>query len=154
MASVILLFPPQILRPYLAKNSYVQAPTIDASVSKTLKVSSPSTTSHPATLKSTENDLKGFLLETSVKYGLDYDKMNAVINCESTWRIDPPHNGVSLGIAQFTAATWVDYGVGKYEDIDPYSQIAVMGKMWSKGLESRWDCYKILYSNKKLTNAK
>lgn len=87
------------------------------------------------------NDLKEFLKGVAIKYGQDYSVMDAVVNCESGWRVDPPHNGVSLGIAQFTSDTWTDYGIGKYESINPYDQLKVMGYMWSIGLQDRWDCY-------------
>lgn len=93
-----------------------------------------------------ENEIKRYLREQSALYGLDYDKMSAVISCESGWRIDPPHNNISWGIAQFTPETWKDFGGG--DIMDPYAQIRVMSIMWSKHLEGRWDCYHILFDKK------
>ena len=90
-----------------------------------------------------------YLRYNFTKYGIEeqYNKAVAVIQCESSWRINPPHNGVSLGIAQFTAPTWKDFGTGKYEDINPYLQLSTLAKMWSLGLQRRWDCYVMLFGN-------
>lgn len=98
------------------------------------------------TKRPTTAQLKAHLRKLSTLYGLNYEQMEAVIQCESSWRVDPlPHNGISLGIAQFTRPTWNDYGVGDYEAINPYIQLDVMAKMWSLGLAKRWDCYRMLY---------
>lgn len=78
------------------------------------------------------------------QYGGNYALISSVIDCEnSSWSVDPlPHNNVSWGFAQFTPATWKDFGHG--EIMNPYSQIEVMVKMFNMGLSKRWDCAKIL----------
>lgn len=90
----------------------------------------------------TVQELKDHLASEVKKYGGNYSQIYNVIMCESGWRINPPHNNISFGIAQFTPATWKDFGQG--DIMNPYTQITVMVKMWNKGLEKRWDCFKIL----------
>lgn len=65
-----------------------------------------------------------------------------VIQCESGWNV-LADNGVSYGLLQFTPATWQDFGYG--DIMNPYSQIETTAKMWSKGLQRRWDCYRMLF---------
>lgn len=114
--------------------------TLGSSTSHALQIQKPSfVPSDPPSVSM----LKEALSSVAVKYGLDYDQMSTVVSCESGWRIDPPHNNISWGIAQFTPATWKDYGTG--DIMNPYMQLEVMGKMWKKGLMGRWDCYRILY---------
>ncbi len=93
----------------------------------------------------TEEDEKDYLKLDFHKYGLDDQLLMAekVISCESGFHIDPlPHNHISWGIAQFTPATWKDFGHG--DIMNPLIQIDVMSHMWSKGLQNRWDCYRML----------
>ena len=91
----------------------------------------------------TRAELEVALTAVAKKYGQSYEMMSAVLQCESGWQVDPPRNGISFGIAQFTIPTWHDFGYG--DIMDPYIQLEVMGKMWSMGLNKRWDCYKMLY---------
>ena len=90
----------------------------------------------------TREELKLALAAVAEKYGQEYEKMLAVIQCESGFLIDPPHNGISWGIAQFTKPTWQDFGYG--DIMNPLIQLDVMGKMLNNGLIGRWDCAKIL----------
>jgi hypothetical protein len=94
----------------------------------------------------TQQELKLYLASLVNKYGLDYDLMSAVIQCESGWQIDPPHNNISWGLCQFTPPTWDDFGYG--DIMNPYAQLEVMVEMWSKGLEGRWDCYDVVTKNR------
>lgn len=85
-------------------------------------------------------------LETDfAKYGIENQvgKAEKVIQCESgfLWYAQNP---ISKGVAQFTPATWKDFGYG--DIMNPYSQLEIMAKMWSKGLQKRWDCYIIIYN--------
>ncbi len=95
----------------------------------------------------TEKDLKGMLKEEFDTYRIS-DQLplaQKVIFCESGFQVDPKHNGISWGIAQFTKATWIDFGYG--DIMNPQSQFAVMAKMWKRGLQGRWDCYKMQLPN-------
>lgn len=88
--------------------------------------------------------LKDFASEVAIKYGLGptvSQEMMATIQCESSWSIDPPHNNISWGIAQFTPATWKEFGYG--DIMNPQSQLTIMAKMWHNGLENRWDCWRL-----------
>lgn len=88
--------------------------------------------------------LKSYVGEVSIKYGLSaekYQQIMATIQCESNWNV-LADNGISFGIAQFTPATWKDFGSG--DIMNPLTQLEVMARMFSQHLEHRWDCAKIL----------
>ena len=87
--------------------------------------------------------LKRYLSETFAIYGIadQIPMAEATILCESGWNWKAD-NGISYGIAQFTPATWYDFGHG--DIFDPYVQIQTMAKMWSRGLQKRWDCWRML----------
>jgi hypothetical protein len=88
--------------------------------------------------------LKDYASEESVKYGLtdaQHTILMATISCESGWNIHPKPNHISWGIVEFTPATWHDFGHG--DIMNPITQIDTMIKMWSNGLENRWDCYRL-----------
>lgn len=111
-----------------AKNDSIQASSLSGS---------------PATA-----ELRAYLKKVAVLDGLDYDIISNVVQHESGFRVNPPHNGVSWGIAQFTKATWKAYG---FNDImDPYRQLFVMGMMWREGKQSQWDEWCLLYAPKLL----
>ena len=89
--------------------------------------------------------LKDTASEDAIKYGLSpiqYSQMMATIFCESGWQIDPKHNGISWGIAQFTKPTWKEFGYG--DIMNPLTQLEVMASMIHRGLFNRWDCFRML----------
>jgi len=135
-------FPPVYLKPYipaLEENTI----TYSQPVTETPKENPPA--SHYQGVYISREGLTGFLSYEFAKYGIEdqYEKAVAVLNCESSWLIDVySKNQLSYGIAQFTPATWKDFGIGDYKN--PYDQIKTLSKMWSLGLQSRWDCYTIL----------
>ena len=90
----------------------------------------------------TKENLKQVLAYEFGTYGLEsqIQTAEAVVACESGFQVDPPHNGVSWGIAQFTKPTWKDFGYG--DIMNPLSQVQVMAKMFSRGLQNRWDCFR------------
>lgn len=98
----------------------------------------------------TTDNLKSVLVYEFGTYGLQdqIQTAEAVIACESGFQVDPPHNGISWGIAQFTKDTWKDFGSG--DIMNPLFQIQTFSKMWSKGLQNRWDCYRLGYYKKYL----
>ncbi|KKN02113.1 hypothetical protein LCGC14_1121160, partial [marine sediment metagenome] len=68
-------------------------------------------------------------------------RIDAMIFCESTWRIDP--GGQHLGLAQFDPGTWaVVSGITGYTDWrDPFSHgynVAVWASMVSPGTSAGW----------------
>lgn len=89
--------------------------------------------------------LKSYASEASIKYGLSptvSQEMMETIQCESGWRVDPPHNNISWGISQFTPDTWEQFGYG--DIMNPVSQLNVMAMMWGEyHLQNRWDCYRL-----------
>ena len=88
--------------------------------------------------------LKDYVGEASIKYGLSptqYQEIIKTVNCESGWQIYPKKNHISWGISQFTPPTWKRFGHG--DIMDPISQLDVMAKMWSMGLQDRWDCFRL-----------
>ena len=86
-------------------------------------------------------DLKAYLSVKFAEYGIESqtERAIAVVFCESGWNWNPKPNYISWGIAQFTPDTWHDYGYG--DIMNPYAQLETMARMWSNGLQSRWDCF-------------
>ena len=99
--------------------------------------------SSPSLIDYSRVGLTSYLELEFTKYGIanEIPTAIAVINCESGFQVNPKHNNISWGIAQFTPATWHDYGYG--DIMNPVSQINVMAKMWSLGLANRWDCFRL-----------
>ena len=91
----------------------------------------------------TKENLKDALEYDFAQYGISNEVQEAerVISCESSWNINAS-NKISYGIAQFTPATWKDFGYG--DILNPLSQLDVMAKMWKDGLQGRWDCFRQL----------
>jgi len=92
----------------------------------------------------TRERLNSYLEAVFIKYGIEdqIETAKKIISCESGFQINPKHNGISWGIAQFTKPTWEDFGKG--DIMNPYSQLEVMAKMISMGLINRWDCAKLI----------
>jgi hypothetical protein len=69
------------------------------------------------------------------------ERIDAMIRCESTWRIDP--GGYHLGLAQFDPGTWgiVSGVTGLTDPYNPYHQgfnVAVWASMISPGTAAGW----------------
>jgi soluble lytic murein transglycosylase-like protein len=63
----------------------------------------------------TKEYLLMFLRETSDKYGVEYDELYRVIQCESSWRTNIyGDNGLAFGIAQFHRPTFDRFCKGNY----------------------------------------
>jgi hypothetical protein len=85
-----------------------------------------------------------FLRETSDKYGLDYDKLYSVIQCESSFRTDVyGDKGLAFGIAQFHRPTFDRFCSGSY--YSPEDQITCMAQMVKAGLGHHWTCWRNSY---------
>ena len=127
----------------IALNDTTKAPTISETKGEVHRDLNPTSLQK---INPSVKELKDYLAKEVAIYGGNYALLDDVIKCESGWRIDPPHNGISMGIAQFTESTWHDFCLeyGEYEDINPYSQLRCMVKMVNKGLIGRWDCFRML----------
>lgn len=81
----------------------------------------------------------------AAKYGVSYDELSKVIQCESGFdHLVCEHggycdNGKAYGIAQFHHPTFKAYCTGNYYDME--DQIRCMTKMFSVGEQSHWSCY-------------
>ncbi len=69
------------------------------------------------------------------------ERIDAMIQCESSWRLDP--GGYHLGLAQFAVGTWATVSaITGYTDwLDAYSQgynVAVWASMISPGTSAGW----------------
>jgi hypothetical protein len=69
------------------------------------------------------------------------ERIDAMIQCESTWRIDP--GGYHLGLAQFDPGAWgiVSAITGFTDPYSPYHQgfnVAVWASMISPGTSAGW----------------
>lgn len=112
----------------------------------------PDTTTLVAPIKASRNDLNEYLRSVFATYGIESQiKMaEAVVSCESSWNVLAYNKdderfvkGGSYGIAQFTRPTFFENCTGDYEN--PYDQISCMAKLWKRGEQHRWTCYKNLY---------
>jgi hypothetical protein len=142
----MLIFPPYWLRPIIARNSYAIAPTIINTVSsKTKETVAPTRVREGG--KVSREELTGYLETSFEKYGLESQIPMAIktIDCESGFQVDPKHNGISWGVAQFTPDTWKDYGYGNI--LNPEYQLETMARMWSQGLQKRWDCWRMKFGS-------
>lgn len=94
----------------------------------------------------TKAELKGFLKEVSLKYGVDYNQLEQTIQGESGFiptRVGD--DGRSIGIAQYTLPTWYDFCGNTDERLDPYKSMDCMARMFSMGKQRRWTVWKNLY---------
>jgi len=90
-------------------------------------------------------ELKDYLASEVAKYPeLSYSEIEAIIYCESSFQVDPPHNNICRGIAQFKIGTF-NWFTGmmneKLEFMDPYDQIKVMVWAFANGYKNHWECY-------------
>lgn len=120
------------------KENYINQQQVNSAEDKT-KEKLP--TSHNQGREIDREELKSYFRQVFTYNGLE-DQIpiaEAVIACESSWNWKAD-NGISYGIAQFTPATWEDFGFG--DIMNPYSQIQVMARMWKNPvLRLRWDCF-------------
>lgn len=93
------------------------------------------------------DELKAFLKELSVTYGLDHAKIYYTVDNESSFNpyAVEPTKRLSIGISQYTIGTWLEFCSTKDDRTDPYKSLECMAKMWSMGLEYRWDAYCLRY---------
>lgn len=120
----------------------------NSEISRTDKTTDTKDTRLYQDITAPQNDLKGFALEVAIEYGLDWEKFNYTIQNESSYN-PLSDNGISVGVAQFTLPTWFDY-CGKIDDrTNPIKSIKCMGKMWSLGLQFKWDAYCFHYYDEK-----
>lgn len=139
------------MQPYFAVQESVETRQEHDYLAETKQEPQPTEKPRQQPVIASGNELKAFLSKVAVTYGLDYIKLEKTIMGESGFQVAPKDNGISIGVAQFTAPTWFDYcrGFGKYEDRNPIAQLNCMGYMWSIGLEYRWDAYCNLYYDTK-----
>lgn len=86
--------------------------------------------------------LKSLLEVVFTRYGMKEKIPEAeyTIEHESSW-IWNNGNGISIGLAAFTRATWKENCVGEYEDMNPLDQLSCFTKLWAKGEQWRWDTW-------------
>lgn len=129
----------------IAITGIVKAPKSTADIGKT-EQSPDLIEAMSIQIKPTKGEIKLALASISEKYGLNLDELLSVIECESGFRTDEYSPGmISYGVAQFTKDTFKENCAGDYKN--PFAQISCMGLMWSKGMQGRWDCYRMLYKN-------
>lgn len=124
-----------------ATNESQQAQQKNASITEVKQVPKPT---EVVSIKKnySAQDIKALLKDTSVKYGLDYDKLWNTIDGESTfdpYRVGP--GGLSVGVAQYILSTWLGNCSDKDDRTNPVKALECMGRMWSQGREYEWDAY-------------
>lgn len=110
------------------------------------KTKEPEISTSPKKELYTREALRGYLKATFTKYGLEgqIPIAEAVIACESGFRVDPPHNNSCRGIAQFKKSTWDWFNKvrgTKTEFMNPHAQIEMMAWAWKQGYQNQWECY-------------
>jgi hypothetical protein len=136
----------------LAPNSIANSATIKASegniTSKTSTTLTPIKTvklSIPSLIVPTIAQIKQHIADVSQKYGLDYDQLSSVIQCESAFNsVKYGDKGKAFGVAQFHKATFDEYCSGNY--YNSIDQLNCMAKMFSTGGAGNWSCFNKLYT--------
>ena len=99
-----------------------------------------------------KDDLIGYAMALSSKYGLDWNKFNSVIQQESGYNPLAGFENGSYGIAQIMPTSWPMCGWETDKRSDPYSSLDCMAEQWYKGNEYLWDVYCNIYYDEKCIN--
>ena len=154
--------PPYWIRPYLnIEESSIIAPH-ESEKTQQESVNVPKTKKEPATpqkplsqpITASASELIAFSKTISAKYGIDHEKFQATIQNESSFNpyaVEPTRR-LSIGISQYTLDTWLEFCSNVDDRTDPYKSLSCMGRMWSQGLEYRWDAYCTHYYDLKCIN--
>lgn len=82
------------------------------------------------------------------KYGGNYYELYRVIQCESGFDYKARNkNSTASGLAQFLNGTWKQFNKTRKTDLDkdnPYDQIEMITWAFANGLQSHWECFKLL----------
>ena len=88
--------------------------------------------------------IKDDIYNLSAAYGLNYNELSAVINCESGFNQSKyGDKGVAFGIAQFHKATFDANCKGSY--YNTHDQLNCMAKMFKVGQAKQWTCFNKLF---------
>lgn len=94
----------------------------------------------PPCVESKTDLYKIALRQYSQQYGVDYDLLYEIVQCESSWNDKAVgDNGKAYSLAQFHRPTFDRFCEGEYEN--PFNQLECMAKMFSEGLQDHWTCY-------------
>lgn len=94
----------------------------------------------------TIGEIKQRIADLSQKYGLDYEQLSSVIQCESQFKTSATGDkGLAFGIAQFHLATFNGFCKGDY--YNTFDQLECMAYMFSINQAKHWSCFNRLYSN-------
>lgn len=93
-------------------------------------------------------ELKDYLKNLSITYGIDYQNIFATVNCESGFDENAYNvGGDSYGPAQFIPSTWdwMNKIRGTNKDyLNPLHQLDMMAWAFSKDYQHHWDCWKMM----------
>lgn len=82
----------------------------------------------------------------ATKHGLNVDRFLKTIECESSWNIKAiGDNGTSFGLAQLHHPVR-DWNTTIEQANTPEIALEIMATAWGKGEQSRWSCWRTLYS--------
>jgi len=92
-----------------------------------------------------ESEVRSHIRKAANKYGVNYEKLLCVANCESGLNNCAVNRaGKSYGLFQFKKSTWQDsYLNPEYHQKDywdPKWAAMATAEMWSRGLSTHWDC--------------
>jgi soluble lytic murein transglycosylase-like protein len=130
----------------LAIASYVRAITINEISS----VSSQQTVSLKDVLPCVGSKTELYKLALSSlsrKYGVNYNLLDSIITCESSWNDEAEGDCETdkckaYGLLQFHKPTFDRFCEGNYKD--GFAQLECGVKMFSEGLSGHWSCMKLI----------
>ena len=109
-------------------------------------------TTEPVTSEMSFTQIKQLISHYSELYGVSYDEMYRIAECESNfsvtaWNKTDPYGGAK-GIYQYLQPTWDYYsaevGIEKSDIWNPEQQIRITAYLLSKNKGSLWTCYRNL----------
>ena len=92
--------------------------------------------------------IKSAIREVSIKYGVEYEELIRVINCESGFKNSARGKAGEIGLSQFMPATWELWNKQRKADLDIYNiqhQLDMMAWAFSLGYQRHWTCYIMNY---------
>lgn len=94
-------------------------------------------------ITASSNELKLYLASETLKYG-NYNELEKVIQCESSFDNSKIGKAGEIGIAQFKIETWNYFNKirgTKLNINNPYHQIDMIVWAFNNGYQSHWSCY-------------
>lgn len=140
-------------------NNYAKAPTISVyrgegmqTICKIETIARSPINALSDDLNPTSDEIKLALTSISVKYGLDYQQLYVVNECESNFNNKAKGDfGKANGVAQFWYSTFAKNCAG-LDYKSARDQLECQGKMWLMRQQNEWTCFKKFFKELKKFN--